>query len=296
MRGFGTASACASATVVNALATGRGAAFGIELRVYATVEVGSGLKGVKGKVMGSRMSPRLIELCVEKVLDRFGVSGVGTRVQTSSDIPVAVGLSSSSAAANAAVLATYAALGERPRKKEILKLGVDAALEVGVTLTGALDDAAGSLYGEGVVTHNLKRRVLKRFRVPEDLKVAIFVPGFRIFTSSLSKRDFSSIREGVDYAHRLALKGKIWDAMVLNGLLYSHALNLDPLPALEALSAGAVAAGLTGTGPATVAVGDLDSILKVVNTWKRRKGTIILTTPAQKGGRVERFERGAKAA
>ena len=259
MTRIGIASACASATVVNALATGKGAAFGIELRVYASVEIGSHLKGIKGRVLGTRASPRLIEVCVRKVLEKFEMNGVGARVQTTSDIPIAVGLSSSSAAANAAVLAAYAALGERPKPRDVLELGIDAALETGVTITGALDDAAGSLHGYGVITDNLRRRILKKFRVPRNLKVAVFVPKFRIYTSSLSKRDFSAIREGVECAHKLALRGDIWSAMVLNGLLYSHALGLDPSPALEALSAGAVAAGFLMKG-----LGDTQQTLSVL--------------------------------
>lgn len=286
MYSVGIASACASATIVNALATGKGAAFGIELRVYARVEIGDKLRGVKGRVEGKTCDPRLVELCVEKVLKRVGISA-GARVHTTSDIPIAVGLSSSSAAANAATLATYAALGEKPSEKEILNIGIEAAFDAGVTLTGALDDAAASLLGCGVVTHNLKRTILKRVRIPKKYKVAVLVPKRRIYTAALARKDFSRIASGVDEAHRLALSGEIWPAMILNGLLYSYSLDIDPSPALEALRSGAVGAGLTGTGPAVVAVGELDAILETVRLWRKRKETIILTAPAQKGGRVE---------
>jgi shikimate kinase len=290
MRLVGVASACASATVVNAIATGKGAAFGLELRVSATVELSRRFRGIRGKVEGGRESPKLIEACVKRVLRWLGAEEFGARAQTTSTIPVAVGLSSSSAAANAVVLATCAALSERPRIREILELGVNAAFDAGVTLTGALDDAAASLFGQGVITDNVKRRVLKRFRVPERLRVAILIPPSKLYTTSLSKKNFASIREGVEEAHRLALSGEVWSAMVLNGLLYTHALNQDPSPALEALRAGALGAGLTGTGPATVAIGDADAVIETLKLWRRKPGRVILTTPAKTGGRVEERE------
>jgi shikimate kinase len=280
------ASACASVTVVNALATGKGAAFGIDLRVYARVEVGDRIRGIRGAVEGTRCDTRLIETCVAKVLEREG-EALGARVWTTSDIPIAVGLSSSSAVANAVVLAAYAALGRKPSRAEVLETGIDAALEAGVTLTGALDDAAASLLGQGVVTNNLERKVLKKFYVPKGLKVAVWVPEGQIYTASLARKRFSSIKEGVEMAHTLALEGRVWQAMMLNGFLYSHALGLDPSPALEALRCGAVAAGLTGTGPAVVAVGGTEAVLKTAERWRTRKGKVILTRPTQKGGRVE---------
>ncbi|MFH1821011.1 MAG: hypothetical protein ABH852_01000 [Methanobacteriota archaeon] len=51
--GVGVASACASATVVNAIAAGKGAAFGVDLRVRARVELTKGLK-IKGSCFGRR--------------------------------------------------------------------------------------------------------------------------------------------------------------------------------------------------------------------------------------------------
>ena len=290
MRLFGVASACASATLVNAIATGRGAAFGLELRVSSMVELNPKFKGIRGKIRGSRESPRLVEICVKKVLQRFGRDDLGARIQTTASIPIAVGLSSSSAAANATVLATTAALGERVKPTEALNLGIDAAFEAGVTVTGALDDAAASMLGRGVATDNEKRRILKRFTISKNLKVAILVPPSKIYTTTLARKNLSIIRESVEEAHRLVLSGDIWTAMTLNSLAYSFALKQNPTPTLEALRSGTLGAGLTGTGPATVAVGDVDSIIKTVRFWKKRRGKIVLTTPARMGAMVEEHE------
>ena len=42
--------------------------------------------------------------------------------------------------------------------------------------------------------------------------------------------------------------------MTLNGLLHAAALNLPTRPIIDALSAGALGAGVTGTGPAIAAI------------------------------------------
>jgi shikimate kinase len=286
----GMASACGSATVVNAIAAGKGAAFGVELRVFARVELLEGSGEIVGRLVGERgESPELIEICVRKVLEHLGVRETyGARVETRSEVPIAVGLSSSSAAANAVVLATFAALGRRPRPEVVLNLGIDAAFEAGVTITGALDDAAASLHGCGVVTDNLRRRILKKFKVDPKLKVLVHVPPAKFYTSKVRRAQVEPIREAVEAVHRMALRGEIFDALTLNGLLYSSALGQDPMPALEALANGALAAGMTGTGPATVAVAEPDAADEIGRAWQARPGRIIKTEPAVKGGRIER--------
>jgi shikimate kinase len=286
----GVASACGSATVVNAIATGRGAAFGIELRVFAEVELREGSGGIAGRLVGGKgESPRLIEICVRRVLEHFGLEDVyGGIVETRSEVPIAVGLSSSSAAANAATLATFAALGRRPKPGLVLNLGIDAAFEAGVTITGALDDAAASLFGYGVVTDNLGRRILKRFRVDPKLKVLVHVPPAKSYTSRVRREYFETIREAEEAVHRMALRGKIYDALTLNGLLCSSALGQDPTPALEALANGALAAGMTGTGPATVALAEPEAADAIERAWRARPGRVIKTKPAVKGGGIER--------
>ena len=75
--------------------------------------------------------------------------------------------------------------------------------------------------------------------------------------------------------------------MTLNGLLYSATLKQDPEIALSALNAGAIAAGLSGTGPAVVSLSctknDTDNIR---DTWQQFDGEIIETGINNRGSRV----------
>ncbi len=269
------------------MATGKGAAFGVELRLRAEVELDRGARVIRGEAGGE--NPKLVELCVKKVLARCG-ERCGGVVRTFSEIPVAVGLSSSSAAANAAVLATFAALGVEPRPREVLELGIEASFEAGVTLTGAFDDAAASLLGCGVVTDNLRRKILKKFSIPPSHRVLIFVPPSKLYTSAVKGSMFRGVRDFVEEAHRQARSGNILGAMTLNGLIYSHALGYSPQIALDAISKGALAAGLTGKGPAVVAISLPEDAGRIRKVWERRKGRIIVTSPSNVGAKIERAE------
>ena len=107
-----------------------------------------------------------MEKTVARVLRRFGLeNSFGAKIKTCSNIPIAKGLKSSSAAANAAALAATAALGKTLDDLELVKLGVDAAFDAKVTVTGAFDDACASYFGGVVVTDNLKREIVKQLPV-----------------------------------------------------------------------------------------------------------------------------------
>lgn len=281
------ASACGSATVINAIATGKGAAFAIDLRVRGEVELTNEPGRIVGRVGKTSESPKLIEICTRKVLEKLKLERkYGARIKTTSNLPIAVGLSSSSAAANAVVLATYAALDKAPRPKTAINLGVDAAFEAGTTITGAFDDAAASFLGGGVITDNRKRRVLKRFKVDPKLNVTIYLPTKKSYTSQIDTKRVESIAEPIELAHQSALDGDIFGALTLNGMLYSSALNYDPSPALDALGAGALAAGLTGTGPAVVAISKGKSTREIREIWGNKPGRVIKTKPSAEGAEV----------
>jgi shikimate kinase len=65
--------------------------------------------------------------------------------------------------------------------------------------------------------------------------------------------------------------------MTLNGLAYSAVFGYNPKIALEALQNGAIAAGLSGTGPAVAAVVPKGNVDLVHEAWQKYGGTIIRT-------------------
>ena len=269
MKGY--AWACGAATILNAVATWKGAAFGIDLKTRAEVELNnSGL--IRGDVPGVDTS--LIERSVQMVQERLGY-GYGAVVRTSSEIPVAGGLKSSSTAANAAVLATLDALQEEMDLIDAAKIGVAAARAVGVTITGALDDALASMLGGVVVTDNRSMQLLRR----EELScpVMLLVPEKKLFSRDTDVSRSRLIAPLADVAFDLAMRGDYCRAMTLNGLAYCAALRLPAEPMLLALEAGAKGVSLSGTGPAYAAIIDEDKMDGLESAWRPLGGRVIRT-------------------
>ncbi len=276
-RGKGEGSATGAGTIINAIATFKGAAFGIDLRTYAEVELGEDLHGIEGEIEieGVRVAQadtRLIERCVELVLRRFDLP-LGAHVMTRSAIPIASGLKSSSAAANAVVAATLDAIGGSEARVKLsvldaIRIGVDAALQVGVSITGAFDDACASALGGIVITDNARREVLKR--VERDSTVLIFVPRAKAFTAETNVERSRLLAPWVALAFDLAVAERFEVAMTLNGFLYCAALQFDPEPMLRALECGVRGVSLSGTGPSVVALLDdnRDKAEHLYESWR----------------------------
>ena len=269
MKGYAWANG--AATVLNAVATWKGAAFGINLKTRAEVELNhSG--DILGDVPGVDTS--LIEACVRMVQERLGYS-YGAVVRTYSEIPVAGGLKSSSTAANATVLATLDALQEEMDLVEAARIGVAAAREVGVTITGALDDALASILGGVVVTDNRHMILLKREEFTHH--VMLLVPERKLFSIDTSVSRSRLIAPMADVAFELTMRGDYGRAMTLNGLAYCAALALPTEPMLLALEAGAKGVSLSGTGPAYAAIIDEDKIEGLQAAWSPLGGRVIRT-------------------
>jgi shikimate kinase len=267
----GKATALGAATVLNAVANWKGSAFGIDLHTSAEVVLDDSLC-VRGDVPG--IDDSLIVRSVEMVLERFGVVAGGV-VRTKSDIPLARGLKSSSAAANAAVMATLDALGEVIDPLEATRIGVEAARAAGVTITGAFDDAAASMLGGFVVTDNRKMALLKREALVSE--VLLLVPEEKIFSKDTDVARSRLLSPIADLIFDLALAGDYSRAMTLNGLVYCTALNLSADPIFAALAAGAGGASLSGTGPAYAALAEDDMSEGVESAWLDLGGRVIRT-------------------
>lgn len=265
-RGYGCA--FGGGTIVNAVAAWKGCAYATELKTYAEVLIDGDVSARSGDISvcgrnheNPDMDTRLIELCTEYVLNQFDCRQ-NASVLTKSNIPAAGGLKSSSAAANACVLAALDAVGGEMNPTEIVQLGVRAAREVGVTITGAYDDACASYYGGVAVTDNKKMELLNREEFKYD--VLILNPGTKAYSSQTNVARSLLIKDLVEIAFESALIGEYKKAMKLNGLLYCSALGFDPEPAVSCMEIGEkfdIVCGLSGTGPSFTALLPEDRIL-----------------------------------
>lgn len=238
--------------MINAFATGKGGAVGIDLWTRAEVKLtGEGLKG-RIVVRGEELTDyRLVNAVVETFRKLMGEE-FGIKFSVESEIPIGMGLKSSSAAANALSKALALELGLEFDDMDIVRLGVKATRKAGVTLTGAFDDACASYFGFLCLTDNLSDEVLSMTEV-ERSPVLLLLSEKEVLTESLARRDFSVIAPYVEEAFSLALRGEWRKALVLNGLIYSAYLGYNPEPIKIALEFGALP-GLSGKGPAFFAL------------------------------------------
>ena len=273
----GTATAHGAATIINALSTGKGAAFGVDLWTRAKVTLTDEPNVIQAKILSDPSeSTILVEKTVARIFAVFKVENMlGAKVETRSNIPIARGLKSSSAAANAVALATLASLGKSIDDLAVINLGVEAAFDAKVTMTGAFDDACASYFGGIVVTDNVKRSLVMRAPLPEGLSVLFHVPPMKAYTANSNMKKLKTVAPLIKIAYREVENANFWQALSLNGLIYSSAIGFDASVALDALHAGAVAAGLCGKGPAVTAVVPVDCVEDVKVALQKYEGEII---------------------
>jgi len=287
----GRAVAPAAGTVLNALATGTGSAFAIDLETTATVDLTD-----DGEIVGEiaeqpEADAMLIERCAELTIaeyaDAAGLDGsdVGARVRTESEVPMASGLKSSSAAANATVLATLDALAvaDAVDRIEACRLGVRAARDAGVTATGAFDDASASMLGGVTVTDNTADALLARDEV--DWWALVYTPPERSYSADADISACERIAPMADLVEELALDGRYGEAMTVNGFAFAAALEFSTGPMIDAMP-DVDGVSLSGTGPSYVAVGARDSLETVRERWDERDGTTRLLQTRTDGTRT----------
>ncbi len=281
MKQSGYGYAYGAGTIINAIATWKGAAFGIDLKTEAEVVLIDS-NNIQGYIEEGG-DTRLIERCVELTLSHFG-STSGAKVATVSEIPIASGLKSSSAAANAVVLATLDALDEKLEPLEAVKIGVQAAIDTKVTITGAFDDACASMLGGFVITDNRKKELIKR--VERGSEVLILAPDKKMFSSATNVARSRLIGRWVELAYNEAIVENFEKAMTLNGFLYCAALGFSTEPIMTALEIGIEGVSLSGTGPAYTALGSPELLDKLEPVWRRIGGKVIRTKVNNNGGRI----------
>ncbi len=242
-------------TVINALATGYGCAFGVRIRTRVKLSVEEDLKK---SVLSDGVSEREDDL-VDSILSKFGLKGF---VEVKSEIPKGSGLGSSSAFVNALLLAIYKHLDKRLFAHEILRTNAKLSLEHGISYTGAFDDASASLLGGIVLTDNFGMKVISwEFR---KAKAVILIPEWDRGNISIEE-----IRKGVGLvkeAVECAMRGDYKNAMILNSKHYCARIGY-PFEVVERVKDLDCCAGLSGNGPTFVAFGDGEVLRDVAGIW-----------------------------
>ena len=261
-------------SIVNAIATGKGAALGISKKVNVEMETSYG-KGVIIEVENKSMSSRLINRVIEKIVTKNELSKTKLKVSLDTEIPTGYGLKSSSAISTAVAMACAKLFKPNMNDTEILNAGVKASIETKVSLTGAYDDACACYYGGFVVTDNYKKKLIRSEKCLNHVSAVIFIPKSR---KRGNVRKLKTLSGDFEQAWNLAKKSDYWNAMNLNGIATSTILSSEPEIILKLIENGAIGASVSGNGPSIAAIVKNNSVPKIKKLFSTLDGN---TTVAQ---------------
>ena len=260
-------------SIVNAIATGKGATLGISLGIEANVETEPG-KGILFENKEANLSARLIRSVIETSVPKSELEKNKIIISVKTEIPSGYGLKSSSAISSVVSLACAKLFKPKATDLEILRDGVQASIQSKVSITGAFDDACGCYFGGFVVTDNSNIKIIKSEKAPEDLSAVIFIPSSRKRGNVKKLKILNSI---FSQAWDLAYKSDYWNAMILNGLATSAILGSDPKILTELIDNGALGASVSGNGPSIAAVARNDRVSSVKKVFSPMEGTTIIS-------------------
>jgi shikimate kinase len=269
-------------SLVNAIANKKGATLGISLSVEAILETSPG-KGIIIQSKNKTISSRLINKTVEKILTKKELEQNKITLSLESEIPTGYGLKSSSAISSAVALACAKVFKPKLTDQQILLAGVDASIESKVSITGAYDDACSCYFGGFNVTDNVKKKIVCSEKIPSNLIAIIFIPKNRKRGNVKNLKTLSAVFEN---AWTLAKNSNYWEAMIINGLATSTILNSDPKIITNLLEKGAIAASISGNGPAIAAIVKKENEQNVKKVFSSLDGSIIVSKVNNKKAEV----------
>ena len=269
-------------SIVNAIATGKGSALGISLKVTAEVslENGQGIKFHRTK------DNKLLRNIVYKTIPAEIIANNMVSIHIESEIPLGFGLKSSSAVSNAVALACSRLIDSNMGDYTVLDIAVSASLDAKVTVTGGYDDAAACYFGGFVLTDNYTRNLIRREKAPDNLYAIILLP------QNASRGNINKLSIMSDFfinAFNLAEAGEYWKAMKLNGVLASAALSVNYEPVRAALERHALGASVSGNGPSMAAVAYENRIDDIKSAFGDFNGNILVSKINNQKASVEKI-------
>ena len=257
-------------SIVNAIATGKGAALGISKKINVEMETSHG-SNIVIESENKSMSSRLINKVIEKIVSKNELAKTKLKISLDTEIPTGYGLKSSSAISTAVAMVCAKLFKPRMSDFEILNAGVKASIETKVSLTGAYDDACACYYGGFVVTDNRNKKIVHAEKCLNRVSAVIFIPKSRK-RGNIRKLKASS--DVFDKAWNLAKKSDYWNAMILNGLTTSTILSSEPKIIPKLLENGALGASVSGNGPSIAAIVKNNAVSKIKNVFSSLDGKI----------------------
>src|SRR5215217_8083487 len=243
-------------SIVNAIATGKGSALGISLKVIAEVKINDG----QGINFPDNKADKLINNIIHYTIPKDIIDNNSISIKISSDIPAGWGLKSSSAVSNAVALACCMIGKDEIDDYSVLESAVRASRDAKVTVTGAYDDSTACYFGGFVITDNYSNKLLRRENGPLDLLALILLPNNSTRRNPLKLK---ILPEFFEQAIQSAENSDFWRAMTLNGLLVSSLMGYDYSPILFSIENGALSASISGNGPSIAVIIEKKNLITI---------------------------------
>ncbi len=247
----------------------------IRVRVWGGISFLNALICGKGSVMAINL-PLEVEIkksnewdCDETAKEIFKALELDGHysVSTFSKIPMGVGLKSSSAYTVAIALGAQAIKGHVDPEAAV-KVSATVSKQMGISYTGAYDDAYAAVYGGIVISDNNSGTLLKRKDAPQKWLVTIGLKeGIKKTVNWKVMSSFAELGNIiVDYLE----KEKYFSASMLNSLIVATANGYPLDPIITAAKLGFLT-GISGNGPAyfTISEGSHYEFKEMKNVFTR---------------------------
>ena len=259
-------------SIVNAIATGKGATLGVDTFVETKLVKKEGT-GIQITSENKTISSRLINQIIKNMIPNKILEKSRLELDFKSNIPTGYGLKSSSAISSAVALSCAKAFEKKISDEEMLKLGAKTSIQTKVSITGAYDDACACHFGGFNVTDNLKMKLIHRELAPKDLEAIIFLPKSRKRGNLKRLKEFNNAFEK---SWELAESSDYWNAAILNGIATTSILNSEPRLIMKLMEKGAYCATISGNGPSIVAITDKKHKTKIMKEFSGLEGKIMI--------------------
>lgn len=233
-------------TLINAIAWGVGATFGIRANIEVTIEKCDG-KLIEINPEGN--SPDLVNACIRQIERNYIHNVDNIKITTQSDLPSQRGMKTSSGIAAATIAALSDFYDLKLNREVIIEQSALASIKSKASITGAVDDAYSAYSGGGHLTRNGKFYMLKEFEVPVGFEVFLLIPD-----EKLPKQEIGNLREQISnkvmYEARRELEKGNWERTIeINTSQYAPLLLKTPEIINELRIATESIVGLNGAGP-----------------------------------------------
>jgi shikimate kinase len=271
----GVGNSTSAITIVNALFTGIGSAIGIDLKVRAEVDLSPVAPSAATSVQidpaqDSPLTRESVRTALHCFAPRKSFHGF---LRVDSEIPPARGLKSSSAVSTAIFRAVASAMGVHPAPIEVARHSADLTQRIGLSATGAFDDALAALVPGFVVTDNRERKSIRFDAVAANWTPIVWVPFKEHPPSTQLLSEFREHAEAAREAGVAATKGRYPRAMTLNTELVERVMGYDYRRLRETLSeAGAIASGVSGMGPSLAVLALREAAEKIAGLLPSDRG------------------------